>query len=57
MYVWTEETRNLMDEVRDYLDDDGEVVPEAPEGTKEKWEQIKKLLDEETERQIQMMCQ
>lgn len=55
MYIWTEETRKLMDEVRDYLDDNSEMIPDAPQEIKEKWQKMRSLLAEEKERQIELM--
>lgn len=57
MYIWTEETRKMMDELRPYIVNPGEITPNAPEGTKEKYAELLRLLEEEKDRQIAMMCQ
>lgn len=54
MYIWTAETRAIMDEVRGYVKN-GKALPNAPEGTQEKYDRMRKLLDEERERQLKYM--
>lgn len=54
MYVFTEETRELMKEVRDFIID-GKAIPGAPEGTQEKYDKMMILLEEEQQRQLEMM--
>lgn len=54
MYYWTEETRKIADEIGRYIID-GKVSDDAPEGTKEKYEHMKKLLNDEKKKLIDLL--
>lgn len=54
MYCWTEEACKLADEVRDYIVN-GKATEDAPEGTQEKYERMKMLVDAERKRMIDLL--
>ncbi len=57
MYILTEKTNNLLNELKPYIIRPGEFTANAPEGTKEKYAELLRLVDEEEDRQIALMCQ
>lgn len=54
MYIGNEKTRRLWNEIRPWMNG-ATLKPDAPEEIKVKFEEVKRLMDEEEERQIKMM--
>ena len=54
MYIWTDESRAIMDEIRDYIVD-RKVIPDAPNGTQEKFDKMMSILEDREEELLSYM--